>query len=149
MNTDIVSIRALIAAQFKALQWQSGGIPDYAPLFEGFVAEARLFPARRPLVSQSPREFCDRLDRLRQTGVLVQFEERMLGIDVQIFGHVAVALVGCEMVENGDTVTRDVSGFLLLKDDGEWRIAAQGWDFERDGLALPETLARAQPLFGA
>lgn len=65
----------------------------------------------------------------------------VLGMQISVFGHVAVALAGCEMLENGHNVTRDVSGFLLVKDDGHWRIAPQGWDMEREGLPLPAALA--------
>jgi hypothetical protein len=80
------------------------------------------------------------MEGLRASGRLRSFEETMLGAKILVFGNVAVALGACEMVENGSEVTRDVSGFLFIKDDGDWRIAAQAWDVEREGNALPEEL---------
>lgn len=77
---------------------------------------------------------------MREQGTLERFVEHMLGLEIRVFGHVAVALAGCEMHENERTVTRDVSAFLLLKDGGHWRIAAQGWDRERADLPLPPAL---------
>jgi len=140
---DIAAIRAVIAAQFAALVWQPGTAPDYAPLLEGFVDDARLYPARRPLAPQSATEFCARLDRLRANGELASFAEHLLGVEIRVFGNVAVALAGCAMLENDSGTSRDVSGFLLVRDQARWRIAAQAWDYERPGLALPAHLAEA------
>lgn len=63
-------------------------------------------------------------------GTLRTFSERMIGVRTMIFGNVAIALAGCEMLENGDEVTRDASAFLLVKDDLSWRVAGQAWDAE-------------------
>jgi hypothetical protein len=38
-------------------------------------------------------------------------------------------------------VTRDVSGFLLIRDGGEWRIAGQAWDLETPDKGIPADLA--------
>lgn len=43
MAADEDAIRAVIAAQFAALSWAPGQPPDYTPLLQGFLAEARLF----------------------------------------------------------------------------------------------------------
>ena len=45
-----------------------------------------------------------------------------------MFGNVAVVLAASEMLENGTEVNHDVSGYLLVKDDSVWRIAAHAWD---------------------
>jgi hypothetical protein len=39
-------------------------------------------------------------------------------------------------------VNRGVEMFLLVKDTGAWRIAAQAWDTERDGRRLPADLLK-------
>ena len=73
------------------------------------------------------------------------FTETGVGCQVWVFGNMAVAIAGCEMTENGSSITRDVSGFLLVKRDDGWRIAAQAWDmvddiveaFDRAGLPGP------------
>jgi hypothetical protein len=60
-----------------------------------------------------------------------------------VFGNVAVALGACEMLENGTEVTRDVSAFLLVKNEGEWSIVAQAGDLERDTNRIPSDLLKA------
>lgn len=140
MHTDRDAIEALIRAQFAALSWAPGSVPDYRPLLDGFLADAKLYPSRRPLAPQTPAAFCSRLDGLRTSGALTRFSERVSGLEVAIFGRVAVAMAGCEMLENDDTVTRDVSAFLLVKDDEGWWIAAQAWDVERPDLTISARL---------
>ena len=49
----------------------------------------------------------------------------------------AVAIAGCESLKTMPDVNRGVEMFLLVKDTGAWRIAAQAWDTERDGEAAP------------
>ncbi|MDA0824441.1 MAG: DUF4440 domain-containing protein [Proteobacteria bacterium] len=139
-GTDEQAIRALLARQFDTLCWTPGDSPDYARVLADFAHDATLYASRRPAQSQTADEFCARLERLRVDGTLATFHERMMGATVQVFGNVAVALAACEMTENEHTKTREVSGFLLLKDDGRWRIAAQAWDMAREGLPIPPAL---------
>ena len=73
-------------------------------------------------------------------GALRSFEERTLGMRVLAFGNVAVVLAASEMLENGTEVNHDVSGYLLLKDEGKWRIAAHAWDKASDEKPVPENL---------
>lgn len=148
MDTDKHAIRALITAQFAALDWTQERAPNFGPLLDGFLDGARMFPSRRPLESQTPAAFCARLAALRESGNLGTFSERPLTIEVELFGNVAVALAGCEMLENGTTVTRDVSALLLVKDDDQWRIAAQAWDVERPDRPLPARLATSRDAHG-
>ena len=54
----------------------------------------------------------------------------------------AVAIAGCEIAENDADVNRGVEMFLLVKDMGAWRIAAQAWKTERDGRRLPADLLK-------
>jgi hypothetical protein len=44
------------------------------------------------------------------------------------FGNVAVVLAMSELLENGSEVNHDISGYLLVKSDGRWSIAAHAWD---------------------
>lgn len=99
-----------------------------------------LFPAARPVQPQRVEQFVDRMNRLRANGTLASFEETPLGCVVSVFGNVAMAMAGCEMLENGKTVTRDVSVFLLVRDGECWRIAAQAWDMESPSHKIPPDL---------
>ncbi len=56
------------------------------------------------------------------------------------FGNLAVVLSASEMIENGAEVNYDVHGYLLLKDEGKWRIAAHAWDHASDRMPVPEHL---------
>lgn len=50
------------------------------------------------------------------------------GVAQSVFGNVAVVLAASELVENGAETNHDASGYLLVKDEGKWRIAAHAWD---------------------
>jgi hypothetical protein len=139
-SIDETAIRALIEEQFAALEWDHSGEADWLKFEEGFLSDARLVPAARPARPQPVAAFVARMRNLASQGVLRSFSERPLAIRMMGFGAVAVALAGCEITENSDTVTRDVSAFLMVRTDGGWRIAAQAWDAETAANPLPKDL---------
>lgn len=130
MVSDETAISRLIESQFSALNWNDIRGAEWSSFSAGFRAEAVLYPAKRPAQGRSVGWFINRMVDLRAEGKLTSFSERPLGIKVMVHGNVAVALAGCEMTENGSAVTRDVSAFLFIKDQDQWRIAAQGWDID-------------------
>ena len=138
---DIDTIADLIHSQFAALNWGDGREADWSMFRSGFLDEASLFPAARPARPQSVQAFIDRMFRLSSDGTLVTFSEQPLGVDIRVFGNIAVALAGCEMLENEVYITRDVSAFLLVKDNFRWQIAAQAWDFESERAPIPPSLS--------
>lgn len=143
-SADVRAIETLIDDQFRSgLQWTPTTPSDWATFATGFLPDASLFPAARPVRRQTVDAFITRMSGLAQDK-LRSFEETMLGADILVFGNVAVALSASEMVENGTEVNRDVTGFLLVKDEGKWRIAAQAWDHERKETPIPEHLRRAR-----
>ena len=73
-------------------------------------------------------------------GALRSFEEKTLGMQILVFGNVAVVLAASEMLENGTEVNHDVSGYLVLKDEGKWRIAAHAWDKATEQRPVPDHL---------
>ena len=141
-NDDVRAIRALIGAHFRGLQWTPGTRADWPAFAADFVPEASLFPAARPVRRQSVDAFIARMDGLARDK-LRTFEETMLGMEILVFGTVAVVLGASEMVENGTEVNRDVSGFLLVKNEGKWSIAAHAWDHETPAMPVPEHLRHA------
>src|SRR5262245_25115381 len=141
---DIAVIQALVGAQVRSLAWTRERDPDWAAFAGGFAPGATLFPSARPVSPQTVEQFIDRMKRLRAEGKLVSFEETPLGCTVNVFGKVAVAFAACEMLENGATVTRDVSAIVLVRDGG-WRIVAQAWDIENESRRIPPDLATAMP----
>ena len=60
-----------------------------------------------------------------------------MGIQIRLYGKVAVALAVCGQRQREASPERAVEALLLLKEDETWRIAAQGWDKERDDSPFP------------
>ena len=136
---DVRAIKALIGAHFDSLRWGPGTRPDWAKFAADFLPDASLFPAARPVRRQTLDAFITRMNGVAE-GALRSFEEKTLGMQVLVFGNVAVVLAASEMLENGTDVNQDVSGYLVLKDGGEWRIAAHAWDKANDQRPVPDHL---------
>jgi hypothetical protein len=144
-SDDIAAIKELVSAQFRSLTWTREEDADWTAFARGFFPGAALFPSARPVAPKTVGQFVDRMRRLRAEGKLISFEETPLGCTVSVFGNVAVAFAACEMLENGATVTRDVSAIALVRDSGTWRIVAQAWDVETDSRKIPPTLTAPPP----
>lgn len=142
LDDDTQAIRALIGAHFRGLRWTATSSADWKTFSADFWPEASLFPAARPVQRRTLDAFIARMQALAQS-TLCSFEEKTLGMQVLQFGNVAVVLSASEMLENGSEVNYDVSGYLLLKDAGEWRIAAHAWDHASDQMPVPEHLRQA------
>jgi hypothetical protein len=138
-NGDDEAIRTLIGAHFQGLKWTPATHADWATFAADFLPDASLFPAARPARAKTLNGFIERMNVVAQ-GALRSFEERTLGMQILVFGNVAVVLAASEMVENGTEVNHDVSGYLLVKDEGNWRIAAHGWDHASEQAPVPEHL---------
>jgi hypothetical protein len=136
---EIRAIRTLIGAHFDGLRWSNGVRPDWVKFAADFLRDALLFPAARPVRRQTLEAFITRMNGLAE-GTLRSFEEKTLGMQILAFGNVAVVLAASEMLENGTEVNHDVSGYLLLKDEGKWRIAAHAWDHASEHRPVPEHL---------
>lgn len=138
-STDHEAIRAVIERQFGSLDWTSGGSADWDTFMSDFFSGAPLYPAKRPVKQQSVNAFKERLSGLAETE-LHSFRENVLGMEIRVFGNVAVALAGCETVENETEMNRGVEMLLLVKDSDQWKIAGQAWDMESGALEVPAHL---------
>ncbi len=138
-NGDEKAIRALIGAHFQGLKWTPTTQADWPTFAADFLPDASLFPAARPARAKTLDEFIERMNGVAQ-GSLRSFEERTLGMQVLDFGNVAVVLAASELIENGTEVNHDVHGYLLVKDESEWRIAAHAWDQASEQIPVPEHL---------
>jgi hypothetical protein len=141
-DADYSAIRTLIGAHFEGLRWTPTTKPDWDSFGKDFLPEASLFGAARPVRRQTLDAFIVRMNGLSQ-GTLRSFEEKTLGMQILIFGNIAVVLAASEMIENEKEVNHDVSGYLLVKDSGQWRIAAHAWDKATDQRQVPENLRLA------
>lgn len=136
---DVRAIEALIARQFASLSWSRGEPADWNAFAADFSPDALLYPASRPAKRQTVDAFVERMKGVAATK-LHTFKERVLGVEVRVFGNVAVALAACEMTENEAHVNRGVEMLLLVKDGGVWRIASQAWDMESEAKPIPAHL---------
>jgi hypothetical protein len=144
MTDDEAAIRKVIAQQFGSLNWRPGTSGDWAAFVADFLPRAPLYAAARPVKAQTAEAFVERMTALAGSK-LRSFAEAVLGVEVRIFGNVAIAVAGCEITENDADVMRGVEMMLLVKDAGVWRIAAQAWDTEGESKRLPaELLAPAK-----
>ncbi len=139
---DENAIRALIGGHFQGLKWTPTTQANWAKFAADLLPDASLFPAARPARAKTLDAFIERMNGVAQ-GSLRSFEERTLGMQVLVFGNVAVVLAASELVENETEVNHDVSGYLLVKDEGEWRIAAHAWDHASEQIPVPEQLRLA------
>ena len=138
-SDDIRAIGAIIARQFGAMNWSPEAPPDWSAFAADFLPDAQLFPAARPVAPQTVAEFVARMEGL--TGSRLRaFAQTVLGTEIRVFGNVAVAMGACENIENGTNVVRGVEAFLLVKNDGVWRIASQAWDTESETARVPDRL---------
>jgi hypothetical protein len=141
-DDDKRAIEAIIARQFGSLNWQPGTVIDWQAFAADFIPGAVLYPAARPAKSQTVEGFVERMKGLA-AGELQSFSETVLGFDIRVFGNVAVAAAGCEMVENEKTVSRNVEMMLLIKSDGVWQIVSQAWDRASETRPVPADLMTA------
>ncbi|UDL88709.1 hypothetical protein LGH82_26885 [Mesorhizobium sp. PAMC28654] len=139
---DRDAIRAIIISQFESLSWGEGHAPGWDGFAGDFLAEASLFPAARPAKPIGVGAFVERMRKLSETS-LRTFDETVLGIDIHVFGNIAIAAAGAEMIENGAGTSRSVEMMLLVKSEGSWKIAAQAWDKASESNPLPDTLVSA------
>jgi hypothetical protein len=136
---DLRAIKTLIGAHFDGLRWNAGTRPDWKTFSADFLPDASLYGAARPVRRQTLDAFIARMNGVAE-GTLHSFEEKTFGMQVLIFGNLAVVLAASEMLENGTDVNHDVSGYLVLKDNGKWRIAAHAWDKASEQKPIPEHL---------
>ena len=141
-SDDMPAIRALIGAHFQGLRWSANTSSDWNTFRSDFLPDASLFGAARPVRRQTLDAFIERMKGVAQ-GTLRSFEEKTLGMQVLVFGNVAVVLAASWMLENGTEVNHDVSGYLLVKNEGAWRIAAHAWDHATEQSPVPEHLRHA------
>ena len=139
LHSDEEAIRAIIRRQFASLSWTDGaarGLDDFA---NDFLADAKLHPAARPARPITVADFVERMRGLSQT-TLKTFQQEVLGVELRIFGNIALASVAGQVTENDSETSCSVEMLLLVKSEGRWQIAAQAWDKASDANPLPDEL---------
>ncbi len=138
-TSDEDAIRSLIGAHFEAMRWTPLTALDWQTFSADFLPEALLFPAARPVQVRTLQSFIERMNEVARKS-LHTFEEHTRGMQILLFGNVAVVLAASEMLENESEINHDVSGYLLVKSEGKWRIAAHAWDKATNQMPVPPYL---------
>lgn len=138
-DADIEEIRAIVQRQFDSLSWNKTKQPGWQAFANDFVTGAPLYSAARPVRGQTVDAFVERMRTLSQN-TLTSLDEQLLGLNVQVFGNVAVAMGTCQLNENESETSRNVEAILLVRSDGRWQIAAQAWDTETADKPVPAAL---------
>ena len=136
---DEAEIRALIGEHFEPMRWDTEDDPDWQSFREDFHPGALLCGAARPAQLRTVDAFIERMETVARNN-LPTFEEHTKGMKILCFGNVAVVLAMSEMLENGTEVNHDISGYLLVKSDGRWSIAAHAWDQAGEEKPVPDDL---------
>ena len=140
-DTDERAIRELIERQFKSLSWSPDREAGWAEFASDFMPGAPLYGAARPARSQTVDDFTARMKGLAAS-TLPSLDETLCGYKITVFGNIAIAISVCELNENNAETSRNIEAMLLIKDEGQWRIAAQAWDTESDDKPIPADLLR-------
>jgi hypothetical protein len=136
---DEDAIRSLIGEHFEAIQWRPGVDPDWDRFRQDFLSGAQLYGAARPVEARTVDGFIERMETVARKS-LHSFEEHTRRMKILRFGNIAVVLAMSELLENGSEVNHDVSGYLLVKSDGRWSIAAHAWDQAGEHKPVPDEL---------
>lgn len=138
MNDDD-QIRALIGKHFEPMRWKPELEPVWDRFREDFLSGALLCGAARPAQVRTLEGFIERMQTVARKN-LESFEEHTKGMKILRFGNVAVVLAMSELLENGTEVNHDISGYLLVKSEGRWLIAAHAWDQTGHEKPVPDEL---------
>ena len=136
---DEEAIRVLIGEHFEAMGWESGTDPDWDRFRKDFLPGAQLFGAARPVQARTVDGFIERMETVARKN-LHTFEEHTRGMKILRFGNIAVVLAMSEMFENAEEENHDISGYLIVKSEGRWSIAAHAWDQAAEDKPAPDEL---------
>ena len=104
-----------------------------------FWAMHHFFPVPGPVNPSNVSTFVSRMKALSE-GSLKTLDERCVGCNIHLHGNVAVAMAICELTENGAYASHNIEAMLLVKNEGRWVIAAQGWDSVTDKSGISDAL---------
>ncbi|MDT9598797.1 nuclear transport factor 2 family protein [Sphingosinicella rhizophila] len=138
-SADEARILEIVDTMFDAISWSEGSPPDFDRFSAAVMAEAVLVPAARPAATTDIASFVKRMSGLHADGAMKTFTEKATKTQIRIFGNIAVAIGGFEAIADGSP-GRGANVFLLVRDAGDWRIAAMAWDNESVDNPLPEDL---------
>lgn len=136
---DEQQIRKLIGEHFEPMRWGDKSAPDWETFKADFISDAILCGAVRPAHVRTVDGFVERMETVARKN-LSSFEEHTKGMKIMRFGNIAVVLAMSELLENGKEINHDISGYLLVKSEGHWLIAAHAWDQAAQDNPIPEDL---------
>ena len=128
--SDEEAIRELIAEHFEPMRWSEGTEPDWDRFRKDFLEGALLCGSVRPAHPRTLEEFIERMETVARKN-LASFEEHTRGMKI---------LAMSELLEDGSDINHDISGYLLVKSEGQWSIMAHAWDQADENKPVPDQL---------
>jgi ketosteroid isomerase-like protein len=133
-------IREIIGQMFEAVSWSETKAPDFTAFASAVRKDAVLVPSARPANPTDIKTFVDRMSGQHSSGAMKDFDEKAHKTKVTVFGNLAVAIGSyVARIDNGP-LGRGANGFLFIRNDGDWQIAAMSWDNESEEKPLPPEL---------
>jgi len=139
-TADESRIRQIVEKMFTAISWTETRPPDFDTFSQAVRKDAVLVPAARPASPTTIDTFVARMSGQHRSGAMKTFDERAHKTIVKVFGNLAVAIGSYEAQIDGGPIGRGANGFLLIRNDDDWQIAAMAWDSEGEGKPLPAEL---------
>lgn len=141
---DVSTLDAILGAYYASTSGTRGAARDWTRFKSLFHPQARLIPARPTgdggagAFFLSPSDFAEQNDKyFRKSG----FVDREIARRTESFGNVTHVWSTYESrrgAEDGSPYARGVASVQLLKDGGRWWIVSVFWDYEREGMKLPD-----------
>ncbi|ABQ66869.1 hypothetical protein Swit_0501 [Rhizorhabdus wittichii RW1] len=138
---DEARIREIVEQMFEAINWSADKAPDFTAFAAAVRKDALLAPSARPVSPTDIETFVGRMRGQYESGGMKTFDERANKTIVKVFGNLAVAIGSYRAQIDGGPIGRGANGFLLVRNDGDWQIAAMGWDSEGEDKPMPAELA--------
>jgi hypothetical protein len=137
---DEARIREIVEQMFEAISWSDTKAPDFDAFASAVRKDAVLVPSARPVSPTDIDTFVGRMSGQHSSGGMKTFDERANKTIVKVFGNLAVAIGSYQAQIDGGPIGRGANGFLLIRNEGDWQIAAMSWDSEGDGKPMPAEL---------
>lgn len=137
---DEARIREIVEQMFAAISWSGEKAPDFGTFSGAVRKDAVLVPAARPVSPTDIDSFVGRMSGMYDNGSMKTFDERANKTIVKVFGNLAVAIGSYHAQFDGGPIGRGANGFLFVRNEGDWQIAAMGWDSEDETKPLPADL---------
>ena len=141
---ELAAIEAMVEALYEAFDFDAGGEADWDGM-RALFAEGASFAS--PATPDRPARSVDAESFLADFQAWVAdseegrtgFYERITHLEIEVYGGIAQVLVTFEgyVPPDGPALTLGLDALQLVKDEGEWRLAAFATQYASESLPMP------------